>query len=120
MEHAWKTMLFIALGKGIVMSRTRLLMVPLLSLLLGACAPTATSRSTGQVLDDAAITARVKTSIAKTEGIGDAAAINVDTYRGVVSLAGFVDNAQQKRKAEEIAMHVPGVEKVFNNLEIKR
>ena len=102
------------------MNRSRLLLVSLLSLFLSACAPTATSRSTGEVLDDAAITARVKTSIAKTEGIGDAAAINVDTYRGVVSLAGFVDSAQEKHKAEEVAMHVPGVEKVFNNLELKR
>lgn len=89
------------------------------SLFLIACAPTSTSRSTGQTLDDAAITARVKTEIAQTQGIGEAAAINVDTYRGVVSLAGFVDNEQQKRNAGQAAMRVPGVEKVFNNLQLK-
>ena len=90
-----------------------------ISLLVAACAPTSTSRSTGQVLDDTAITARVKTEIAQTQGIGDAAAINVDTYRGVVSLAGFVDNEQQKRNAGQAAMRVSGVEKVFNNLQLK-
>ena len=89
------------------------------SLFLIACAPTATSRSTGQVLDDAAITARVKTEIAQTQGIGDAAAINVDTYRGVVSLAGFVDTDKQRRDAGQAATRAPGVEKVFNNLQLK-
>ncbi|HEY0844387.1 MAG TPA: BON domain-containing protein [Noviherbaspirillum sp.] len=90
-----------------------------LSLFLAACAPTSTSRSTGQTLDDAAITARVKTEIAQTQGLGEAAAINVDTYRGVVSLAGFVDSEQLKRNAGQAAMRVSGVEKVFNNLQIK-
>lgn len=97
--------------------------LPLLSivfaLLLSACAPTKTSRSTGQTFDDATITARVKTEIAQAQGIGKAAAINVDTYRGVVSLAGFVDTDQQKRNATQAAMQVSGVEKVFNNLQIK-
>jgi len=91
----------------------------LVSLILAACAPTATSRSTGQTLDDAALTARVKSEIAQTQGVGEAARINVDTYRGVVSLAGFVDNEEQKRKAEQAAKKVPGVEKVFNNLQLK-
>lgn len=95
------------------------LFATILSLFIAACAPTATSRSTGQTLDDAAITARVKTEIAQTQGIGDAAAINVDTYRGVVSLAGFVDNEKQKREAGQAAMRVAGVEKVFNNLQLK-
>jgi osmotically-inducible protein OsmY len=90
------------------------------ALFLSACAPTQTSRSTGQALDDAAITARVKTAIAQTQGLGEAVAVNVDTYRGVVSLAGFVDNEQQRRNAEQAAKRVAGVEKVFNNLELKR
>jgi osmotically-inducible protein OsmY len=92
----------------------------LLSLLIAACAPTKTSRSTGEALDDTAITARVKTQIAKTAGIGEAAMINIDTYRGVVSLAGFVDSEQQRASAVQAAMAVPGVSKVVNNLELKK
>lgn len=95
------------------------LFATVLSLLVAACAPTATSRATGQTVDDAAITARVKTEIFQTQGLGEAAKINVDTYRGVVSLAGFVDNEQQKRSAGQAAMRVAGVEKVFNNLQLK-
>lgn len=89
------------------------------ALMLSACAPTQTSRSTGQTIDDAAITTRVKTEIAQTQGIGEAAAINVDTYRGVVSLAGFVDNETQQRNAVAAARHVPGVVEVKNKLEVK-
>ena len=95
------------------------LLATLLSFLVAACAPTATSRSTGQALDDAAITARVKTEIAQSQSIAEAAKINVDTYRGVVSLAGFVDTEQEKRNAGQAAMRVSGVEKVFNNLQLK-
>ena len=92
----------------------------LFSVFVAACAPTQTSRSTGQALDDTAITARVKTEIAKTAGIGDAAMINIDTYRGVVSLAGFVDTEQQRATAVEAARGVPGVNRVVNNLELKK
>ncbi len=84
-----------------------------------ACAPTQTSRGTGQVLDDVAVTAKVKTEIAQTQGLGEAAQINVDTYRGVVSLAGFVNSEQQARIAVQAARRVPGVEEVRNNLQVK-
>lgn len=95
------------------------LLATVFSFFVAACAPTATSRSTGQTLDDAAITARVKTEIGQSMSVADAAAINVDTYRGVVSLAGFVDDEQKKRNAGQAAMRVAGVEKVFNNLQLK-
>lgn len=102
------------------MKLTSLLFSLVFSLFLAACAPTQTSRSTGETLDDAAITARVKTEIAQTQGIGEAAMINVDTYRGVVSLAGFVDSEQQRRIAEQAASKVKGVTRVINNLELKK
>lgn len=85
-----------------------------------ACAPTQTSRATGEVIDDAAITTRVKTEIAQTQGLGEALAINVSTYRGTVSLSGFVDTADQVKAATQAARRVPGVSDVKNNLEIKR
>lgn len=91
----------------------------ILTMGLTACAPTKTSRGTGEVIDDASLTARVKTEIAKTQGVGEAATINVDTYRGEVSLAGFVDNQEQANKAVEAARKVPGVNSVKNNLQVK-
>lgn len=78
-----------------------------------------THRSTGQTVDDASITARVKSEIAQEQGIGDALRINVDTYRGVVSLTGFVENQDQIQKAVTCANRVPGVKEVKNNLSVK-
>ncbi|WP_151638492.1 BON domain-containing protein [Noviherbaspirillum aerium] len=92
----------------------------LMAFLMSACAPSPTSRSTGQTLDDAAITARVKTEIAKVAGLTEAAMINIDTYRGVVSLAGFVDSEQQRSMAAQAATGVAGVSRVVNNLQLKK
>lgn len=82
--------------------------------------PTQTSRSTGQTFDDTAVTARVKTEIAQAQGMTKAVDIDVDTYRGVVALAGFVESEQQKKAAEQAASRVPGAEKVVNNLQLIR
>ena len=55
----------------------------------------------------------------KEQGLGEALAINVDTYRGVVSLNGFVDSQDQINKAMNCARRVEGVTEVKNNLSVK-
>jgi hyperosmotically inducible protein len=89
----------------------------MLSLL--ACGATPTRRSPGEAFDDAGITARVKTSIAHDAGVGEATEVNVDTYRGTVSLAGFVDSPAAAAAATRAAAQASGVKKVENNLQIK-
>jgi osmotically-inducible protein OsmY len=93
------------------------------SIILGVvtvgCAPTPTTRTMGKTFDDATLTAKVKTEIAKEQGLGEALAINVDTYRGVVSLNGFVDSQDQIEKAMNCARRVEGVAEVKNNLSVK-
>ncbi|WP_151638494.1 BON domain-containing protein [Noviherbaspirillum aerium] len=101
------------------MSKVSIAAVAILATVLSACSATSESRATGQALDDTAITARVKTGIAKSQGFSEAATINVDTYRGVVMLAGFVDSKQQIDTAVAAASAVPGVDKVVNNLRLK-
>lgn len=105
--------------KETIMRSSKYLLTLGFAILLSACAPTPTSRATGQVIDDASITANVKTEIAQTKGMEQALAINVDTYRGVVSLSGFVDNRQQVNDAAQAATRVAGVERVINNLQVK-
>jgi hypothetical protein len=105
--------------KGLFMKYLTICLSIVFATLITACAPTETSRGTGQFVDDAAVTTRVKTQLAKTAGLGEALAINVDTYRGVVSLSGFVDNTDQMQTATRVARSVPGVESVKNNLQIK-
>ena len=79
----------------------------------------AQKRSAGEFTDDAAVTAKVKSAIASDVGARTAAAINVDSYRGVVSLSGFVDSVDQKDRAATAAGKVSGVKSLKNDLRIK-
>lgn len=82
------------------------------------CAATRTHESTGGYVDDSVITTKVKAEI-----LGDPALkvfqINVETFKGVVQLSGFVDSQQMATKAAEVARGVNGVTGVKNNLIVK-
>lgn len=90
----------------------------LLALAWSGCSGTATRESTGEYVDDSAITAKVKAAL-----IGDPAVksfqIHATTFRGVVQLSGFVDNDNEKNAAQQDAQNVPGVQKVDNNITLK-
>lgn len=92
------------------------------ALMAGGCAgpgEPATKRSAGEFTDDAAITAKVKSAIATDVGARTAAAVNVDTYRGTVSLSGFVDDKETAQRAEAAAKKVSGVRDVKNSIRLK-
>ena len=91
------------------------------TLALAACATKEpeTSRTTGEFTSDAALTARVKSAIATDVGARTAAAINIETYRGVVQLTGFADSREQAARAEEAAKKVNGVRSVRNDVRVK-
>jgi hyperosmotically inducible protein len=88
------------------------------ALALSACAATRTHESPGEYADDAGITARVKTALVDDQDT-KARQIDVETFRGVVQLNGFVDSAPAKLKATEVAQAVPGVKEVHNNLLVR-
>jgi hyperosmotically inducible protein len=97
----------------------------LLSLLLlgglgftAACSSTATRQSTGEYIDDTAITAKVKSAFVKDDSI-KALDVQVETFRGVVQLSGFVDSSIEKSRAEQVARGVNGVREVTNNIQLK-
>ena len=97
--------------------------VAALALGLGACASSGDSReprSAGEFTDDAAVTAKVKTAIATDAGAKTAAAVNVETHRGVVELTGFVDSDDQASRAVSAAKKVQGVRSVKNDIRLKR
>ena len=79
----------------------------------------APSRSAGEFTSDAALTAKVKTAIASATGLGNAYDINVNSYRGVVQLNGFVDSQDKLQRAAQVARGVEGVRSVENNLRVK-
>jgi osmotically-inducible protein OsmY len=82
------------------------------------CAGTDTRQSTGQYVDDSAITAKVKAAIFDDDSL-KSRQINVETFKGVVQLSGFVDSSKSYNKAEQIAEDVDGVKSVINNIVVK-
>jgi osmotically-inducible protein OsmY len=77
-----------------------------------------TGKSASQNVDDAKITATVKTKLAE-EKVATLTKVDVDTNRGTVYLTGNVENAAIKARATEIARSVGGVQEVVNNLKLQ-
>ena len=76
------------------------------------------SRDAGNVVDDGAISAAVKTALAGDERI-KANQIDINTRNGVVLLAGFADTAAARTAAFDIARGIKGVIKVDNQIAVK-
>lgn len=89
----------------------------LLSALLG-CEATQKKESTGEYIDDAAITAKIKSGIFEDQKL-KSVQIEVKTFKGVVQLSGFVDSAQSAARAGEIAGRVAGIKELKNDLVVK-
>jgi osmotically-inducible protein OsmY len=77
-----------------------------------------TGKSAGENVDDAKITASVKTKLAG-EKMATLTKVDVDTNKGTVYLTGNVANATVKARATEIARSVDGVRDVVNNLVVQ-
>lgn len=80
-------------------------------------APAQAQKSAGEVLDDNTVNASVKAELIGAKGI-PSTDINVETYRGIVLLSGFVESQQIKEQAGKIAQGVSGVQKVHNAIAI--
>jgi osmotically-inducible protein OsmY len=85
---------------------------------VAGCASTTHSESTGQYIDDATITTKVKTAIFNEPTL-KSMEIKVETYQGVVQLSGFVESKQSESKALELAQNVPGVRSVTDDMRLK-
>lgn len=93
---------------------TILLVVALVApLLLTAC-----GKSVGETIDDATITTRVKTALLNDPDVGGLR-IDVDTFKGVVTLSGAVKSAAERDKAVAIAKRIGGVTDVKSTLQIQ-
>jgi osmotically-inducible protein OsmY len=76
-------------------------------------------RSVGEYTDDKLLVGKVKSALV-SDDTTEAGEINVEAYKGVVQLNGFVDNEKEKARAAEVAKAVTGVKGVENNLQIKQ
>jgi osmotically-inducible protein OsmY len=82
------------------------------------CAATSTRESTGQYMDDTAITTKVKAAIFNDASL-KSAEINVETFKGVVQLSGFVTSAADVQRAVAVVQGVGGVRSVKNDMRVK-
>lgn len=72
-----------------------------------------------RVLNDSAITTKVKSALLTEKGI-PSMSISVVTYEATVQLSGFVDSQEIKDKAAKVTSEVSGVKQVQNSLVVKQ
>ena len=84
-----------------------------LPLVLAGC-----GKTVGETIDDATITTRVKTALLNDPNVGGLA-IDVDTFKNVVTLSGRVRSAKEEQIAVEVARRVSGVADVKSTLQVQ-
>jgi len=82
------------------------------------CASTPRQEATGEYIDDSVITTKVKTALVN-DPVTKATEINVETFKGVVQLSGFVSTQAAINRAVELARGVSGVKSVKNDMRLK-
>lgn len=94
-----------------------LILAVMLATALG-CASTPKQEGTGEYIDDSVITTKVKAAIFNESSL-KSAEINVETFKGVVQLSGFVSTEADISKAVEAARGVKGVTSIKNDMRVK-
>lgn len=82
------------------------------------CASTSTKESTGEYVDNSAITAKVKAALLD-DPLVKGLDVTVESFKGMVQLSGFVNTRAEKNQAGRLAAAVVGVVGVQNNLIVK-
>jgi len=95
----------------------KLFLFILLVSILG-CTSTTTQESTGEYFDDSFITTKVKAVIFKDASL-KSNEINVETFKGVVQLSGFINSQDDIDTAVALASTVKGVKSVRNDMHVK-
>ena len=82
------------------------------------CASTRTHEGTGEYVDDSVITTKVKAAIFNEPGL-KVSEVQVETFKGVVQLSGFVSSRADINGAVRVASAVGGVKSVTNDMQLK-
>ncbi len=102
--------------KQLKKSASAVLLAVTLATLMG-CAATPTRESTGEYLDDAIITTKVKAAILDQPSL-KSSEISVETYKGTVALRGVVASQSTINEAVSVARSVAGVKSVKNDMRV--
>lgn len=82
------------------------------------CTTSAKQESAGQYIDDTVITTNVKAAIVKEPTL-KVAEINVETFKGVVQLSGFVQSQDNITTAMNVTRGINGVKSIKNDMRLK-
>ena len=96
---------------------TTLLAALMLTQVVG-CATSDKQASVGEYIDDTTVTAGVKAAILNEPTL-KVSEINVETFKGVVQLSGFMSSADSVATASSVARSVKGVKSVKNDIRLK-
>ena len=88
-----------------------------LALVLSAPLIAGCGKTVGETIDDTTITTRVKTAMLNDPAVGGLS-IDVDTFKGVVTLSGRVKSQAEKEQAMNLARRVSGVTEVKDSLQV--
>jgi osmotically-inducible protein OsmY len=88
-----------------------------LAIVLIAPLTAACGKTVGETIDDTTITTRVKTAMLNDPAVGGLR-IDVDTYKGVVTLSGRVKSQGEKDQAMSLARRIDGVVEVKDALQV--
>jgi hyperosmotically inducible protein len=94
------------------LSRWLVALLVVVPLVAGAC-----GKSLGETVDDATITARVKTALLNDPQVCGLK-IDVDTTLGVVTMSGVVKSRGEEQRAIQLARQIPGVRDVKSTLQV--
>jgi osmotically-inducible protein OsmY len=96
-----------------------LLPLMILSVGVAGCSVFSKQETTGEYVDDATISSKVKTKLASEGGMNLANQVKVETMNDVVQLSGFVPSDKDRSTAEQITWSVEGVKAVRNNIVVQ-
>jgi hyperosmotically inducible periplasmic protein len=99
-------------------TQKRLTVFVLMMTLIGPLILAACGKSVGDTIDDATITTRVKTALLNDPDVGGLR-IDVDTFKGVVTLSGRVKTKEDEVKAMALARKISGVTDVKSTLQFQ-
>ena len=85
---------------------------------LAGCVSTPKTEGTAAYVEDSVITGKVK-AVILNEPMLKSREINVETFKGVVQLSGFISSEAEAMKAVEVTRGVKGVMSVKNDMRLK-
>jgi osmotically-inducible protein OsmY len=105
------------MSRSRVVSAVKYLLISIFLVSLTACSVFEGQETTGEYIDDATVTAKIKKAFLVDPQV-KSFQIGVETMDGVVQLSGFVDSAESEEHAVHVAEHVNGVKMVKDSLVI--